>query len=89
MSYFAGVMSGFAQKLKTQARADKSEGLVWLPQAELKAYTRKRHPYLRTVSHAGHRRGDAFAHGEAAGRNVLLHRGVTQGSSSSLRLLKS
>jgi predicted SprT family Zn-dependent metalloprotease len=89
MSYFAGVMSGFAQKLATQARAHKADGLVWLPQAELSTYTRKRHPYLRTVSHAGARRGDAFTHGEQAGRSVLLHRGMKSSGSGETRLLKS
>jgi predicted SprT family Zn-dependent metalloprotease len=89
MAYFAGVMSGFAQKLKVQARAHKADGLIFQPHEKLAAYTRKRHPYMRTVSHAGHRRGDAFAQGEQAGRNVLLHRGVTRGASSETRLLKS
>lgn len=88
MSYFAGVMSGFAQKLQQQASAHKREGLVWQPEAKLTQYTRQRHPYLRTVSHAGQRRGEAFAHGEAAGRNVLLHRGISRGASGETRLLK-
>jgi hypothetical protein len=88
MSYFAGVMSGFGQKLKQQARAHKADGLVWLPHEKLTTYTRKRHPYLRTISHAGQRRSDAFAHGEQAGRSVLLHRGISRGSSGETRLLK-
>jgi hypothetical protein len=88
MSYFAGVMSGFAQKLQVQARAHKADGLVWVPHEKLTAYTRKRHPHTRTVSHAGQRRGDAFAQGEQAGRNVLLHRGIKRGGSGLLRLLK-
>jgi hypothetical protein len=66
----------------------KADGLVWVPQEKLSAYTRKRHPYLRTVAHAGHRRGEAFAQGEQAGRNVLLHRGISRGSSNEVRLLK-
>jgi len=88
MSYFAGVMSGFAQKLSVQARAHKADGLVWTPHEKLSAYTRKRHPYLRTVSHAGQRRGSAFEQGEQAGRSVLLHRGINRGSSGEVRLLK-
>jgi hypothetical protein len=75
-------MSGFAEKLSVQARAHKAEGLVWVPHAELAAYTRKRHPYLRTISHQGHRQRDVFAHGQKAGREVVLHRGVTSGSGS-------
>lgn len=78
LTYFAGVMSGFAQKLELQARAHKADGLVWVPHEQLRQYTRKRHPYLRTVKHQGHRRGDAFSEGQRAGRDVVLHKGVTE-----------
>jgi len=88
MAYLAGVMSGFAQKLEIQARAHKADGLVWVPHARLTEYTRKRHPSLRTVSHSGHRRGEAFAHGQKAGREVLLHRGMVRGGQGETRLLK-
>lgn len=88
MTYLAGVMSGFAQKLETQARAHKADGLVWQPEAPLRAYTRKRHPSLRTVSHAGHRQRGAFEQGQAAGRDVQLHRGISQSGGGSPKLLK-
>jgi len=88
MTYLAGVMSGFAQKLENQARAHKADGLVWIPEAQLREYTRKRHPYLRTVSHAGPRRRGAFEQGQAAGRNVLLHRGITESRGGKPKLLK-
>jgi predicted SprT family Zn-dependent metalloprotease len=88
MTYLAGVMSGFAQKLHSQAQAHKADGLVWLPEARLREYTRKRHPYLRTVAHAGHRRSGAFEQGQAAGRSVLLHRGITQSQGGPPKLLK-
>lgn len=76
-AYLAGVMSGFAQKLAQQAKAHKAEGLVWVPHAELVQYTRKRHPYLRTISHRGHSQRDVFAHGQKAGRELVLHKGVS------------
>jgi predicted SprT family Zn-dependent metalloprotease len=88
MPYLAGVMSGFAEKLAQQACVHKRDGLVWVPSVELKVYTRRRHPYLRTVSHQGHRRGDAFSQGQRAGRDVVLHRGITQQSSGQTRLLR-
>jgi predicted SprT family Zn-dependent metalloprotease len=78
LTYYAGVMSGFAQKLSEQARAHKAEGLVWVPHPELHVYTRKRHPYLRTVRHQGPRRREAFQQGQQAGRGVVSHRGITQ-----------
>lgn len=86
-TYLAGVMSGFAEKLATQARAHKAEGLVWVPHAELVQYTRRRHPYLRTISHRGSRRDGAFAHGQQAGRDLVLHKGVTSESQAGERKL--
>jgi predicted SprT family Zn-dependent metalloprotease len=89
LPYYAGVMSGFAQKLDQQARAHRSDGLVWVPHQKLTEYTRKRHPYLRTVKHQGHRRGDAFQEGQRAGRDVVLHRGITERTGGSdKRLLR-
>jgi predicted SprT family Zn-dependent metalloprotease len=76
-TYLAGVMSGFAEKLAAQARAHQAEGLVWVPHAELARYTRRRHPYLRTVSHRGTRHDGAFVHGQRAGRDLVLHKGVS------------
>jgi hypothetical protein len=80
-AYLAGVMSGFAQKLAQQAKAHRAEGLVWQPSAARNIYTRQRHPYLRTISHRGHGQREVFAHGQRAGREVVLHKGVSRGSS--------
>jgi hypothetical protein len=79
-AYLAGVISGFAQKLAQQAKAHRAEGLVWVPHAELLQYTRKRHPYMRTISHRGHSQRDVFAHGQKAGRELVLHKGVRASS---------
>ncbi len=86
--FYAGVMSGFAQRLSQEAKQHRAEGLVWVPNARLHEYTRKRHPYLRTIHHQGHRRRDAFAHGQKAGRDVVLHRGITAQSSHERKLLR-
>ncbi|HEY6877421.1 MAG TPA: DUF2786 domain-containing protein [Polyangiales bacterium] len=82
-AYLAGVMSGFAQKLAQQAKAHRAQGLVWQPSVGRNVYTRQRHPYLRTISHRGHRQRDVFADGQRAGREVVLHKGVTHGGASS------
>jgi hypothetical protein len=87
-AYLAGVMSGFADKLHKQARASKAEGLVWIPHAALASYARKRHPYLRTISHRGHRQRDVFAHGQRAGREVVLHKGMHSRSGGEIKLLR-
>jgi hypothetical protein len=80
-AFLAGVMSGFAQKLAQQAKSHRAQGLVWQPASARNVYTRQRHPYLRTISHRGHRQRDVFAHGQRAGREVVLHKGVSRGSS--------
>ncbi len=80
-AFLAGVMSGFGQKLAQQAKAHRAQGLVWQPGAARNVYTRQRHPYLRTISHRGHRQRDVFAHGQRAGREVVLHKGVSHGGS--------
>jgi predicted SprT family Zn-dependent metalloprotease len=86
--FYAGVMSGFAESLERQAKVHRKDGLVYVPHAQLDVYTRKRHPRLRTVSHQGSRRGDAFAEGQRAGRGVVLQRGIKAGPSGDVRLLK-
>jgi predicted SprT family Zn-dependent metalloprotease len=89
MPYYAGVMSGFAQKLGQEAKRHKADGLIWVPTGKLSEYTRKRHPYLRTIHQQGHRRRDAFTEGQKAGRDVVLHRGITQtGSHGERKLLR-
>jgi hypothetical protein len=85
--YLAGVMAGFAEKLARQETRSKSEGLVWVKDGDLGRYFRRRHPYIRHVRHAGHRRTDAFAHGAAAGRAIVLHRPVEAPATNRGRLL--
>lgn len=75
-TFLAGVMAGFAEKLRHQAKANEETGLVWVRDGDLHAYFRRRHPYVRHVRHAGHRRNDAFARGREAGQAIVLHRGV-------------
>jgi len=75
-TYLAGVMVGFADKLVRQAARSKSEGLVWVKDGDLGGYFRRRHPYIRHVRHAGHRRTDAWSDGREAGRSIVLHKPV-------------
>ena len=85
--FLAGVMSGFAEKLGRQATTHREEGLVWVKDADLAHYLRRRHPYIRHVRHAGQRKNEAFAHGKEAGRRIVLHKGVAEGAVSRGRLL--
>lgn len=78
-TFLAGVMSGFYAKLNAEKTAQQEEGLVWLGDAELRSYYRKRHPNVVTVRYGGTPRNDAHEQGRAAGRKLVLHRPVTSG----------
>jgi hypothetical protein len=85
--FLAGVMTGFADKLAGQARVHKEEGLVWIKDADLSGYFRKRHPHVRHVRYSGNRKNEAYAHGKAAGGRIVLRKGVNAAASSNGRLL--
>jgi hypothetical protein len=86
-AYLAGVMIGFREKLEAQKRADAKAGLVWVGDAELHQYYRRRHPYVRHTHLEGGGRGEAHAHGREAGRNLVLHRGIDAPATPSGKLL--
>jgi predicted SprT family Zn-dependent metalloprotease len=86
-TFLAGVMVGFADKLAKQEKASRSEGLVWVKDADLSGYFRRRHPYVRHVRHTGQRRTDAWAHGREAGRKIVLHKPVASPTENRGRLL--
>jgi hypothetical protein len=87
-TFLAGVMSGFHAKLNAERKAQAKEGLVWVGDAELRGYFRRRHPNVVTVRYGGTARNDAHAHGRAAGQKLVLHRPVTSGPSGGPKLLK-
>jgi hypothetical protein len=86
-TYVAGVMAGFDEKLSAQREVTKSEGLVWVKDADLGKFYRARHPRIQNVRYAGGPRTEAHADGRAAGRRIVLHKPVTQGGSGGVRLL--
>jgi hypothetical protein len=88
-TYLAGVMSGFAEKLSRQATTHREEGLVWVKDADLAQYFRRRHPHVRHVRYAGSRKNEAFARGRDAGRRIILRKGIQATPTSRERLLPS
>jgi hypothetical protein len=86
-AYLAGVMTGFADKLGSQDVKSRNEGLVWVRDADLSGYFRRRHPQVRHVRHPGQRRTDAWARGREAGRTIVLHRPIQSNVGSRGRLL--
>jgi len=81
-TYLSGVMLGFLEKLNAERRDEKSQGLVWVRDADLQGYYRQRHPHVHHVRHVGNQRTEAHAHGRAAGRTIVLHRPI-QGDAAS------
>lgn len=88
-AYLSGVMAGFRDKLATQETDNKSLGLVWKGDRDLDGFMRSRHPRIRTVRHAAGEANEARRQGQEAGRNIVLHRGMSGAAPSGPRLLGS
>jgi hypothetical protein len=86
-AFLAGVMRGFADKLRAERKAEHALGLVWIGDPRANEYFRRRHPRVRTTSY-GHTAGsDAGKYGRAAGRELVLNRPLTRGASARVRAL--
>ncbi len=73
--YFAGVISGFAAKMREQdARLRARHALVPQGDPALEAYVRHRHPQLRSGAVGGATASRAFTDGVADGREVTLRK---------------
>jgi hypothetical protein len=86
-TFLAGVMVGFLEKLNAQRTEHRQQGLVWVGDADLDGFYRKRHPRIVQVRHTGNRRTQAHAEGREAGRRIVLHKPVQGGPSGGVRLL--
>jgi hypothetical protein len=86
-TYLAGVMTGFSDKLDGERKRHQAEGLVWVGDADLTRYWRRRHPYVRTVRYAGLAGNEARSDGRAAGRRLVLHRPIPGAAPSGGRAL--
>jgi hypothetical protein len=81
-TYLSGVMDGFRDKLQAETKQHREQGLVWVGDADLSKYFRKRHPHIRHTRAAGPARNAAHGAGRNAGRRLVLHRGIHDGPSS-------
>jgi hypothetical protein len=86
-AYIAGVMAGFRDKLAKDQRIQQRQGLVWVGDAELARYLKRRHPYVRWTRAFGHTRSEAWSCGREAGKQITLHRPVKAGPSHAPKLL--
>jgi len=62
------VIVGFKDKLDQQRQRHQTKGLVWVGDADLSKYFRRRHPRVRWTHYRGSQSSDAHADGRAAGR---------------------
>ena len=74
----AGVMSGFAERLKSSAKENQREGLIWVGDPDLERYLHQRYPRRVGGGSVGLRLTDAYEHGRAAGRQIVLHKPVAE-----------
>jgi hypothetical protein len=74
----AGVMSGFAEKLKSSAKESQREGLIWIGDPQLEQFLHQRYPRRVGGGSVGMRLTQAYEHGRAAGRQIVLHKPVSQ-----------
>jgi hypothetical protein len=76
-TYLAGVMEGFREKLEAETKKHREHGMVWVGDADLENYYRKRHPHIRHTRTSGPARTEAHGAGRSAGRNLVLNRGIS------------
>ena len=90
-TFVAGVIAGFKEKLDRQRTAHQSRGLVWIGDADLTKYFRRRHPRIRWTSYQSSTASTAHAEGRAAGRELTLHRPLASSAKAGAgpRLLQS
>ena len=86
-SYLAGVMRGFGEKLAAQAREQQREGLIWVRDAGLSGFMNSRHPRRTSVRSSSRAHPEAYAAGQRAGREIVLHRPVGSTGGGGVRLL--
>jgi Protein of unknown function (DUF2786)/SprT-like family len=80
MIYQSGVIGGFREKLLAERGELVQTGLVWVGDRTLDGFYRARHPRI-TTRRSRRRVNGAHAAGREAGRTVVLHKPVDQGSS--------
>lgn len=79
-SFVAGVMAGFRDKLALERKKPENRALVWSGDPALGGFFRGRHPSIRHTHHRSRMGSETYADGRAAGRDIVLHRGVRAGA---------
>jgi hypothetical protein len=80
--YLAGVVAGFHRRLDAESARSKSEGLVWVGDADLHRFFRDRHPRIVHVKRGSQARHEAFGAGHSKGQSLVLHRPINAGTAA-------
>jgi hypothetical protein len=86
--FLAAVMRGFQGKLNQSTHTEHRNALTRVMDAGLRDYSEARHPSVRRTTYRTAGRNDVDLRGEAAGRNIVLNKGVDAGTGERGRLLK-
>lgn len=86
LPFFAGFMMGVRDTLEKGVEAAQERGLVWVGDADLAAFVRRRHPRVRR-GRIGGRAREGHAAGREAGHDVVIHKPVASSSGHQGRLL--
>ncbi len=87
-AFLEGVMVGFWEQLEDQAEESEQRGLVWLGDPGLQDFFGRRHPRVRRTASSPMRSNAAHHAGRAAGRELVVHKGVEVGDDRGLRLTR-
>lgn len=82
----SGVIRGFGDKLRSERETLRGSGLVWVGDAELDSFYHARNPRIHRTQRKT-RLSEGHAMGRTAGRDVVLHKPMTSGSSGGPHLL--
>jgi hypothetical protein len=85
--FTAGVMAGFRDKLAQEKRKQQTQGLVWVGDADLTSYMKRRHPHVRWIRGTARRRAESWSHGREAGKRIVLHQPMKTGGHTGPKLL--
>ncbi|MEY4575596.1 MAG: hypothetical protein RL701_299 [Pseudomonadota bacterium] len=86
-AFMAGVMRGFAEKLRKERKTEAEAGLVWVGDPRSDRYFSNRHPRVRTTRYVSSAGSAAGGHGRAAGRDLVLNRPISQGPKGGTKAL--
>ena len=85
--FATGALQSLRKKLDSNAHLSDNKSLIHIGDATLENYFHSRFPSIRTIRHRASHDMEALDAGRAAGKDIELHDGVTDGNPNS-RLLK-